>query len=154
MNIQDWFPLGWTGWISLQSKDSEESFPTPQFKNINSLVLSFLYGPTLPPLLEHKSWKGRIMSVWLTDHLEQCLAQEVVRIYLWLHDRSGSKESVCNAGDRGSIPGSGESPRGEKGYPLQYSCLENSKDRGAWWATVHGVTKSQTLLSEGHFYFS
>ena len=41
MNIQDWFPFGWTGWISLQSKDSEESSPTPQFKSINSLVLSF-----------------------------------------------------------------------------------------------------------------
>ena len=47
MNIQDWFPLGWTGWISLQSKDSQESSPTPQFKSISSLVLSFLYGPAL-----------------------------------------------------------------------------------------------------------
>ena len=47
MNIQDWSPLGWTGWISLQSKGSQESSPTPQFKSINSLVLSFLYSPTL-----------------------------------------------------------------------------------------------------------
>ena len=47
MNIQDWFPLGWTGWISLLSKDSKESSPTPQFKSINSLVLSFIYGPSL-----------------------------------------------------------------------------------------------------------
>ena len=47
MSIQDWFLLGLTGWISLQSKDSEESFPTPQFKNINSLALSLLYGLTL-----------------------------------------------------------------------------------------------------------
>ena len=47
MNTQDWSPLGWTGWISLQSKDSPESSPTPQFKSINSLVLSFLYSPTL-----------------------------------------------------------------------------------------------------------
>ena len=43
----------------------------------------------------------------------------------------------------GSIPGSGRSPGGVHGNPLQYSCLENPKDRGAWWATVHGVTKSQ-----------
>ena len=43
MNIQDWFPLGWTGWISLQSRDSQESSPTPQFKSISSLTLSFLY---------------------------------------------------------------------------------------------------------------
>ena len=47
MNIQDWFPLGWTGWISLHWRDSEESSPTSQFKSSNSLVLSFLYAPTL-----------------------------------------------------------------------------------------------------------
>ena len=46
MNIQDWFPLGWTGWISLQSRDSQESSPTPQFKSISSSVLSLLYSPT------------------------------------------------------------------------------------------------------------
>ena len=54
------------------------------------------------------------------------------------------KESTCNAGDLGSIPGSGRSPGEENGYPLQYSCLENPIDRGAWWATGHGVAKSQT----------
>ena len=57
---------------------------------------------------------------------------------------SDSKESACNAGDPGSIPGSGRSPREGNGYPLLYSCLENSKDRGAWWAVVHGVAKSDT----------
>ena len=45
----------------------------------------------------------------------------------------------------GSIPGLGRSPGEGNGYPLQYSCLENSMDRGAWWATVYGVAKSQTL---------
>ena len=52
------------------------------------------------------------------------------------------KESAGNAGDPGSIPGSGRSPREENGYPLQYSCLENSMDRRAWWATVYGTTES------------
>ena len=47
MNIQDWFPLGWTSLISLQSRDSQESFPTPKFKSINSLALSFLYSHLL-----------------------------------------------------------------------------------------------------------
>ena len=54
-----------------------------------------------------------------------------------------------NAGDireAGSIPGLGRSPEGGHGNPLQYSCLENPMDRGAWWATVHGVTKSRTRL--------
>ena len=57
------------------------------------------------------------------------------------------KESACSAGDigaMGSIPGLGRSPGGEHCNPLQYSCLENLMDKGAWWATVHGVSKSQT----------
>ena len=57
-----------------------------------------------------------------------------------------SKESACNAEDTGSIPGWGRSPGGGHGNPLPYSCLENPMDRGAWWATVHRVTKSQTQL--------
>ena len=60
---------------------------------------------------------------------------------------SDSKKSVCNAGDAGSIPGSGRCPGEENGKPLQY-CLGNPMDRGAWWATVHGVTKSWTCLSD------
>ena len=59
---------------------------------------------------------------------------------------SAGKESACNAGDMGFIPGSGRSPGGGNSNPLQYSCLDNPMDRGAWWATVHGVTKSQTRL--------
>ena len=61
---------------------------------------------------------------------------------------SDGKESVCNAGDLGSIPGLGRSPGEGNGNPLQYSCLESSMDRGAWRATVHGVAKSQTQLSD------
>ena len=57
---------------------------------------------------------------------------------------SDGKESACNAGDLGSVPGSGISPEEGNGYPLQYSCLENSMDRGVWWATVYGGTKSWT----------
>ena len=55
-----------------------------------------------------------------------------------------------DAGDTGSAPGSGRSPGGGNGNSLQYSCLENSRDRGAWWATVYGVTRSQTRLSNEH----
>ena len=58
------------------------------------------------------------------------------------------KASACNAGDLSSIPRSGRSPGGENGNPLQYPCMENPMDAGAWWATVHGVTKSQTQLSD------
>ena len=61
------------------------------------------------------------------------------------------KNRLANAGDKrdsGSIPGSGRSPGGGNGNPLQHSCLENPMDRGAWWATVHGVAKSWTWLSD------
>ena len=58
------------------------------------------------------------------------------------------KASACNAGDLGSIPGSGRSPGEINGNPLQYSCLENPMDGGAWWTTVHGVIKSWTRLSD------
>ena len=55
-NIQDWFPLGWIGWISLQPRDSQESSPTPQLKSINALAFNFLYGPTLTSILDY--WKN------------------------------------------------------------------------------------------------
>ena len=58
------------------------------------------------------------------------------------------KESTCNAGDLASIPGLGRSPGEGNGYPLQYSCLENSKDGGAWRAAVHGVAKSWRRLKQ------
>ena len=57
---------------------------------------------------------------------------------------SEGKVSACNAGDLGSIPGSGRSPENENGNPLQFSCLENPMDREAWLTTVHGIAKSQT----------
>ena len=62
---------------------------------------------------------------------------------------SAGKESACHAGDLGSIPGLGRSPEEGKGYPLQYSALENSMDY-----IVHGVAKSPTRLSDFHFHFS
>ena len=60
---------------------------------------------------------------------------------------SDGKEHAYKAGDLGLTPGLGRSPGGGNGYPLQYSCLENPMDIGAWRATVHGVAKSQTQLS-------
>ena len=57
---------------------------------------------------------------------------------------SDGDESVCNVGNLVFLPGLGRCPKERNGYPLQYSCLENFMDRGAWWATVHEVTKSQT----------
>ena len=88
-----------------------------------------------------------------------------VRKFPWRKDRlpipgflgfpggSDGKESTCDAGDLDLIPGLGRSPRERKGYPRQYSCLENPMDRRAWRAAVHGVTKSWTRLSDLTLFF-
>ena len=65
-------------------------------------------------------------------------------------DGPDCKESASNTGDLGSIPGLGTSPGEGNGNPLQYSCLENPMDRGAWQATVYGIAKSQTQMSNFH----
>ena len=74
--------------------------------------------------------------------------QALVSAYWDLAVAQMAKKSACNAGDLGSIPWSGRFPGEGNGSPLQYSCLENSMDREALWATVHAVAKSQTWLSD------
>ena len=66
---------------------------------------------------------------------------------------SDGKASAYNVGDPGSIPGTGRYSGEGNANPLQYSCLENPMDGGAWWATAHGVAKSQTRLSNFTFTF-
>ena len=87
-------------------------------------------------------------SVWKSDPFSLlCLFVQLwICISVGSPGGSDSKESACTAGDRGSIPGSGRSPEGEHGNPLQYSCLENCVARGAWQATVHNVAKNRTQL--------
>ena len=76
---------------------------------------------------------------------------EKIWITLGFLEGSDSKESTCSAGDGDSIHVLRRSTGEGHGNPLLYSCLENSKNRGAWWATVHGVTNSQTQLRNSHF---
>ena len=104
-----------------------------QFKSINSSALILLYGPALTSIHVYRTialpiWTfvSKIMSLHFNTRCSEV------------------KASACNAGDLGSIPGSGRSPGEGNGHPLRYSCLENPMDRGAWWATVHGVAKSRT----------
>ena len=75
-------------------------------------------------------------------------------MYVGFPGGSDGKESACGAGDERSIPGSGRSSGEGNGNPLQYSCLENPMGGGAWQATVHGVTKSWTQLSDFTFFES
>ena len=69
-------------------------------------------------------------------------------LYRGLPGGSDSKQSACKTEDLGSVPGSGRPPRGGRGNPLQYSCLESPMGRGVWWAAVHGVAKPRTCLRD------
>ena len=104
--------------------------------------LIFFYNLVIHCLIYH-SLNGILtnLTVYFFNFMEEILR-------LGFPGDSDGKESACNAGDLGSIPGSGRSPGEGNGYPLQYSCLENPMDRGPWQATVHGVTKSRTQLSK------
>ena len=77
----------------------------------------------------------------------------IIYFIVYFPDGSGGKNAACNAGDTadlGSFPGSGRSSGGGNGHPLQYYCLENPMNTGAWWATVHGVIKE--LDTTKHIY--
>ena len=109
----------------------------------------------------HSPWPPA-RQTWLSSHLPShkfifvfltwgggSFTKTLSFLYAYL-DPTGSdgKASACNVGDRGSSPGSGRSPGEGNGSPLQHSCLENPMDGGAWQATVYGVAKSQTGLSD------
>ena len=91
------------------------------------------------------------LLLYFHSHLPQ---KSCLHWLLGFPSSSDGKESACNAGGLGSIPGSGRSPEERNGYPLQYSCLENFMDRGAWRATAHRVAKSWTRLSDFHTGFN
>ena len=117
------------------------SVPSSFLFFLNSSEFDFLLWVTFSRALKHV-WTG--LSFCYSKHFFE-------RQALCTHNPgcSDGKESACNAGDLYSIPGSGRSPREENGNTLpQYSCLENPMDRGAWQTTPHGVTKSQTWLSD------
>ena len=105
---------------------------------INSFKLKCLWGTNI--FLRTKRKYGIPMHLVIKG-------KDFIKQYLGFPGGSDGKESACNAGGPGSTPGSGRSPRERNGNPLYYSCLENFMDRRAWWATAHGVAKSQTWLS-------
>ena len=94
-----------------------------------------------------------VVSVVTSHEISLILIYFVKNIKHTFCGGSDGKPSAYNAGDLGSIPGSGRSPGEGNSNPLQYFCLENPMDGGSWWATVHGVAKSQTRLSNFTFTF-
>ena len=100
-----------------------------------------------------KKMQDKIIFLYVYLDLSNRRSSMIKLRYLGFPSGSDGKESACNSGDPGSTPRSGRSHRERHGDPLQYSCLENPMDRGAWRTTVHGVAKSWTRLSDFTFTF-
>ena len=109
--------------------------------------------PPSPPGACHGGLQsGASLSSWIISTIStSSFLNRVIHENRVFPGGSDNKEFAYNAGDLGLIPGLGRSPGEGNGDPLQYSCLENSMDGGAWWATVHGVAKSRTRLSDFTF---
>ena len=120
---------------------SPRTFPSLQKQILYFSVISPNF-PSLHPLA---------MAYWLSFSMDSpvfnisCISYNMLPFSI---GDSGGKEFSCNAEDSDSVTGMERSPGAGNGYPLQYSYLENSTDRGAWQATDHGVTKSQTRTSD------
>ena len=150
INIQGWFLLGQNGWISLQSKRLFKSLLQHHSSKASILQCSafFIVQLSHPYITTGKTialttWTfvGKVMSL---------LFNMLSKLFMGFISSSDGKASTCNAGDQVSIPGSGRSPGEGNGNPLLYSCLENPTDRGAWWATIYGVAKSDTTEQLTH----
>ena len=127
-------------WATSLHKDFKLSF---KIYPINSKVVKFSLQKVSRVLIKHHQHGQSGLQV-VPDPL---LYSYPVLYHGGFPGGSDSKESACNAGDLGLIPGSGRSPGEGNGNTLQYSCLDNFMDRETWWATVHGVTESRTWLS-------
>ena len=119
----------------------------PKLKTNKNVTLEDLFSGLGRPT----ALKDAVSSTWVLAGLRLNVQALATFSFSFPHGNltggSDGKESACSAGDLGSIPRSRRSPGEGHGYPLQYSCLENSMDRGAWRASVHGIAKGQTQLS-------
>ena len=152
MNIQSWFPLGWTGLISLKSKGFSRVFSSTTIWSINSLALSLLYGLTLT--------STDIRGGLFTKHLFACHSakchlsydpptSQLIGPIADLPGGSDGKASVYNVRDLGSNPGLGRFPGEGNGNPLQYFLpWKCHGQRSLVQATIHGVAKSWARLSD------
>ena len=113
------------------------SYSAPQQQSLSTSRFFFLY---LLPCVR----RNLLSLYWFICYRYFPFTYQYITWFKGFPGRSDGKESACNVGDLGLIPGLGRSPGGGHGNPVQYSCLENPMDRGAWWAAVHGVAESDT----------
>ena len=142
-----WFLPRWLGWsVPGWNIHSQPTSPHECFNHPLSTVICFLRENMKCFLWIHRSYTNlREFPASQEGRVKVCTRITAPHgLPWWLN----GEESASYAGDRGSIPGSGRSPGGGHGNPLQYSGLENPMDRGAWWATVHGVAKRRTGLTD------
>ena len=115
---------------------------------IDSSTIMWDFNTPLTPMDRSSRQKINIETQTLNDTTDQIDLIAIYRTFWGFPGGSDSKESACNVGDLGSVPGSGRFPGEGTDNPLQYSCLENPMNREAWRATVHGIAKSQTQLND------
>ena len=127
--------------------------PSPSVLHCHLLLLVSCLGLwSVLFFLNYFNW--RIIALYYCDGFLPYISMNRPRVCMCtpilnhIYASSNGKECACNVGDLGLIPRSERSPGEGHGNPLQYSCLDNSMDRGARWATVHGVAKSWTQLSD------
>ena len=153
--LSDWTKLNWTlhrlltlsftickaGWRLHNVYRSDILWNSLQLVNAQYMLASLKKEQVLIPWLTYISLDSYFFLWWWR------LVRNMVKIsFTGFPGASDGKDSACNAGNSGLIPGLGRSPGGGIGYPLQYSCLENH--RGVWQAVVHGVAKSRAWLSD------
>ena len=137
----DWLSLLWPWEMStFQKPGKTQNYGSAWWQPSLSVGGSFWKIPTR--IYEHQHPEAADFSIILLCKLSSTFSYPALPCWL------SGKESAHGVGDRGSIPGLGISPGEGNGNPLQCSCLENPKDRGAWWATVHGITKSWKWLRD------
>ena len=138
-----WLPIIW-GFLAIFRYYRHTSFYCISLCRYCLLFFFFTDWKSVAALL----WADLLVSFFLAVFAHFVYLCHILVILKWgFPGGSDSKESACNGGDSGSVPGLGRFPGEGNGNSLQYSCLENSTDRGAWQTIVHGVAKSQTWLN-------
>ena len=144
-------------WYICRQRSNYQSLDHGESKGVSEKHLLLFHWPHKSLWLCGFQKTGKFLEIGVQDHLTSLMRN--IHVIKKQQNRALNnwwfkiKAFACNAGDPGSIPGLGRTPGEGNGNPLQYSCLENPMDRGAWWAPVHGISMSGTRLRGFTFTF-